>query len=187
MATESNLQKIHVFPSEESYEQNQSSIGENDIAFVPDDSSGSGGGIPVVTTGGTGEAFTATVPGVTELYKGLCLILVFNVGSTIVKPTLNVNGLGAKDLVRYRSSTGQTGAAGEVSGFGTNWLSPSGPQIVIYSGSMWVVLAMTKPNARDVEVSIDTAYTTNHVRGIALNTSTPSSIRNGSIVGVYST
>lgn len=36
MATESNLQKIHVFQSIESYEQNKGSIGENDIALVPE-------------------------------------------------------------------------------------------------------------------------------------------------------
>lgn len=36
MATESNLQKIHVFPNAESYEQNQGSVGTDDIAFLPD-------------------------------------------------------------------------------------------------------------------------------------------------------
>ena len=36
MATESNLQKIHIFPSEESYEQNKGNVGIDDIAFLPD-------------------------------------------------------------------------------------------------------------------------------------------------------
>lgn len=36
MATESNLQKIHIFPSAESYEQNKENVGADDIALVPD-------------------------------------------------------------------------------------------------------------------------------------------------------
>ena len=36
MSTESNLQKIHIFPSEESYEQNKGNVGIDDIAFLPD-------------------------------------------------------------------------------------------------------------------------------------------------------
>lgn len=35
MTSESVLQKIQIFPSLDSYEQNQSSVGENDIALVP--------------------------------------------------------------------------------------------------------------------------------------------------------
>lgn len=35
MSTESIVKKIHLFPSEESYETNQGSVGENDLSLVP--------------------------------------------------------------------------------------------------------------------------------------------------------
>lgn len=35
MSTESTLMKIHVFPSEESYNTNQGSVGEDDLSLVP--------------------------------------------------------------------------------------------------------------------------------------------------------
>lgn len=37
MATETNLQTIHVFPSTESYEANKTNVLDSDIAFVPID------------------------------------------------------------------------------------------------------------------------------------------------------
>lgn len=35
MATSTNLDKVHVFKSEDSYEQNKQNVGQNDLAFVP--------------------------------------------------------------------------------------------------------------------------------------------------------
>lgn len=144
-----------------------------------------GGGIPVATTGGTGAAYTATVPGVTELTSGLTFILIPHVESTTVSPTLNVNGLGAKELVRYPSS--QNGTDGYTVGSYAGWLYTGCPIIVSYTtiGQLWVVLNNQRPVTSDMNVSINTDYSANKVRGIALKTSTPSSIPNGSIVGVY--
>ena len=149
--------------------------------------SAEGGGIPVVNTSGTGAAYTATVPGVTELTNGLTFILIPHVTSTTTQPTLNVNGLGAKKLVRYPSV--QNGTDGYNGGSSAGWFYIKCPIIVSYTttGQLWVVLNNQKPMTSDVGVSINTNYTANQVRGISLQTSTPSSIPNGSIVGVYST
>lgn len=144
-----------------------------------------GGGIPVVATGGTGAAYTATVTGVTKLTAGLTLIIVPHTVSTTTNPTLNVNGLGAKKLVRYPSN--QNGTDGYTVGSSNSWIYTNCPIIVSYStaGGLWVVLNNQRPVTKDINVSTGTDYSANKVRGIALQTSTPSSIPNGSIVGVY--
>lgn len=54
-------------------------------------------GIPIVAaTSADGVAYTATVPGLTELYNGLLLTIIPDVVSTSTAVTLNVNGLGAR-------------------------------------------------------------------------------------------
>lgn len=52
----------------------------------------------VEATSGDGVAYSATVPGVSELYSGLEITIVPNVASATSAPTLNVNGLGAKNI-----------------------------------------------------------------------------------------
>lgn len=53
--------------------------------------------IPIVAAASTdGVAYTATVPGVTELYNGLTFVIVPDKESTTNAITLDVNGLGAK-------------------------------------------------------------------------------------------
>ena len=46
----------------------------------------------------TSTAFTATVPGITELYDGLMVVLRNSVVASASGVTLNINGLGAKAL-----------------------------------------------------------------------------------------
>lgn len=58
----------------------------------------------VDATSSNGVAYSATVPGVTELYNGLEITIIPEVESTSTAITLNVNGLGAKP-VRLRLST----------------------------------------------------------------------------------
>lgn len=58
----------------------------------------------VEATSGDGEAYSATVPGVNELFAGLEVTIVPNVASTTTAITLDVNGLGAK-FVRLPLST----------------------------------------------------------------------------------
>lgn len=88
-----------------------------------------------VTTEGTGSAYTATIPGVTELYPGLTFNIIPHVVSASTGPTLNVNGTGALPL-RQRLST-NTGSF--TTGSIATWLSAGKPVSVTYDGTMWLV------------------------------------------------
>ena len=56
-------------------------------------------GVSVVeATSSDGIAYSATVPGVTELYAGLEVTIIPNIASATTAPTLNINGLGAKNI-----------------------------------------------------------------------------------------
>lgn len=195
MATESNLQKIHIFPSEESYEQNQGSIGADDIAFVPDDSGDSGGGIPVIpitatSTSTDGGSFVGTVPGVTELTDGLALIVIpgdIYIGS---RCTLKINDFSPVPLgFAYAMRPSTPPITAHPSSGVYNFFNVNTPQLIVYSSVMnaWVLINQPVIIASDIQVKANTEYTANQVRGIALQTSAPSSIPNGCIVGVYST
>lgn len=127
MATESNLQKIHVFPSIESYEQNQGSVGADDVALVPDD------GGTVITVEATG-------------------------GLTVSKNgnTYTIDGSGKAAASHNHSASNITSGTLPIARGGTGVSNMTG-----------------------------TDYTTNRPRGIVLQSSTPSRVPNGCIVGVY--
>jgi|GEM_PF-4409788 len=55
-------------------------------------------GLACVKTGGTGEAYTATIPGITELKTGVKVRIEPHVTCTTPYPTLNVNNLGDADI-----------------------------------------------------------------------------------------
>ena len=99
-----------------------------------------------ITTAGDGSAFTATVPGITALEAGASFIMVPHIASSVIAPTLNVNGLGAKAIRRRISgSTASTLATGS----STNWIAKGKPMRVTYNGSYWIP-DMDKPNANDI-------------------------------------
>lgn len=108
----------------------------------------SGGGIPVVTTAGTGAAYTATVDGITDLYNGLTLILITHTRSTTYAPTFNLNGLGKKPLKRLMADD----SSGTASGSSTDWLYASVPILISYSEphSAWIIHTMPKTYAKDI-------------------------------------
>lgn len=54
----------------------------------------------IVTTAGTSSAYTANVPGITELRNGISFTIIPHVNNTVGTPTLNVNSLGAKEIWR---------------------------------------------------------------------------------------
>lgn len=142
-----------------------------------------GGGIPVVTTSGTGSAYTATVPGVTELTNGLMLSIIPHT-SNGANATFNLNGLGAKKIYMYGM------IADSLSSPKSGILTPGSPYLLLYSTygqGQWVLVNGFEIGQTDVSVFANPDYNTNRVRGIALQTATPSSIPNGCIVGVYST
>lgn len=99
-------------------------------------------GINPVTTAGTGAAYTATVNGITSLTAGVKFTMIPHTTSTDVTPTLNVNGLGAKNL-RMRLS----GYTSTTTGFTVrNFLVANKPVDVMYDGIQWVIDGF-RPNA----------------------------------------
>lgn len=52
----------------------------------------------VVDSSSTRTALTVTIPGITELYDGLCILVKNNVAASNTNCTLDVNGLGAKPI-----------------------------------------------------------------------------------------
>lgn len=93
------------------------------------------GGDKIVTTTGTGEAYVASVDGITSLVAGVSFVMIPNVGSTKVMPTLNVNGLGAKNI-RMKISANTTATTPLSS---SNMLVANKPVRVMYDGAQWVI------------------------------------------------
>lgn len=105
---------------------------------------------PVVTTAGTGAAFTATVSGIDSLTAGVSFLMVPHTASTSKTATLNVNGLGAKSLKRHTSNVSSTLA----NGYADSWLSAGTPVEVIYNGTYWIVQGMTQTNPYDLSTAV---------------------------------
>lgn len=94
---------------------------------------------PVVATSGSGSAYTARVDGLNSLYSGLEVTIIPHVNNTVSNPMLNLNGLGAKPILRgtLRSHGG---------------LVPSGkPLRLMYNGSSWIAVDQSKPSVDDLE------------------------------------
>ena len=105
-----------------------------------------GAAIPIVTTAGTGSAFTATIDGVTELTVGMLITIIPHTASTSTSPTLNVNELGAKGIRRRYSYTNSSTATGYTS----SWLSSGDPQLLQYDGTYWIAVGAPKPYGPDL-------------------------------------
>lgn len=111
-----------------------------------------------VTTGGTGAYYSAKVPGITELVKGVGFTMVPNVGNTTTKPQLDVNGLG-KVTIRRRLSNGTTAElvrASSTDGTSAD-LKPGCPVRTVYDGTYWVA-ELAKPVASDLYGNIETDF-----------------------------
>lgn len=98
-----------------------------------------------ITTTGNSNAYSATVPWITELTTGVSFIMVPHVASTSTV-TLNVNGLGAKNIRRRISGYTSTTTNGSV----TNWLKANKPVLMMYDGTYWIVSDLMQPNASDL-------------------------------------
>ena len=102
------------------------------------------GGIPIVTTEGTGSAYTATVDGLTELTVGAKITIIPHVVSAAYAPTLNVNGLGAKAIrmpVTYNTTSSSNGPT-------TTWIAANKPVVVEFDGSYWKTISVPRPSAQ---------------------------------------
>lgn len=99
----------------------------------------------IVTTTGTGEAYVATVEGITSLTAGVSFIMIPHVTPTKVNPTLNVNGLGVKNLrMRVSNSTVTTTPLST-----TNLIFANRPTRVMYDGVQWVI-DIVRPNVTNL-------------------------------------
>ena len=85
------------------------------------------GGIPIVTTAGDGNAYTATVSNFPSLVVGKKITIIPHVTSAKANPTLNVNELGAKYIRQRLSTTTSTTTAGQ----SASWLVANKPITVI--------------------------------------------------------
>ena len=93
-------------------------------------------GVDIVAATGDGLAYTATIPNLTELKKGLVITIIPDKTSTATIPSLNVNGLGAKNIKqRIANNTSLTAAAAHDS-----WMIAGKPVPLMYDGSQWVTI-----------------------------------------------
>lgn len=100
---------------------------------------------PIKTTG-TGAAYAATVDGITALTIGAKFTMVPHTVSTTTAPTLNVNGLGAKNIrMRLTSSTTAT-----IQLTSASFLTANKPVNVTYDGTYWVIDDFAQPDVNSL-------------------------------------
>lgn len=105
----------------------------------------SGGGEKIVTTTGTGESYIASVDGIIALTPGISFVMIPHVTSAKTMPTLNVNGLGAKNIrMRISNSTVSTTPLSS-----ENMLVANKPTRVMYDGTQWII-DIVRPNVTNL-------------------------------------
>ena len=92
------------------------------------------GGTPIVTTEGSGTAYTATVEGVKELTVGMKITIIPHTASTSVTPTFNLNNLGAIKIYQRLDTDTSTVFSLLSAGF----LASGKPITLMYNGVFWV-------------------------------------------------
>jgi len=97
----------------------------------------------IVTTAGTGSAYTATVKGIKSLTAGVNFIMIPHVVSASTAPTLNVNGLGAKTIRQPLT----TNTSATTTGASNTWLAVNKPVRVMYDGTYWKTVEIPRPSA----------------------------------------
>ena len=110
--------------------------------------------LQAVTTAGDGAAYTATIPGLTELAAGVSILINPHVTSTSATPTLNVNGLGAVAIRRRLSSGTESVKEGSMA---TMFYANRAIKLtysVVGSTGYWLADEYTKPDASDLDGSV---------------------------------
>ena len=93
-------------------------------------------GVDLIKATGNGSAYTATIPNVTALKKGMIITIIPDTTSTATIPNLNVNGLGAKNIKqRITTNTSLTVGAGNES-----WMIANKPVPLLFDGTQWVTI-----------------------------------------------
>ena len=98
----------------------------------------------IITTG-TSTDYEATVPSITELKAGVSFLMKPHITSTTGIATLNVNGFGAKEILRY--TTDRLGFVRPKAHF----LSTSKIYRIFYDGQYWILSDYVKPVATDLQ------------------------------------
>ena len=80
-----------------------------------------------------GVNYTATIPGITELYAGLKIHVKFSRSTASTMPKLNLNELGAKGIRQPLSMNN----AGTAPGAMNTWISSACPLVLTYTGDQW--------------------------------------------------
>jgi hypothetical protein len=117
---------------------------------------GTGGGTSggeIVTTTGSGSAYTAKVKSITALTAGVSFIMIPHTPSTSTTATLNVNELGAK-IIR-RPVTTNTNAV--QSPYVSNWIYANKPIRLMYNGAYWIATDFPKVMAADLSGRVPVA------------------------------
>ena len=110
------------------------------------------GGIPIVTTSGTGSAYTATIDGITSLTIGMKVTIIPHVVSASATPTFNLNSLGAK-YIRMPLSTNTSTCANLPS---TTFLTKGKPVTLTWDGVQWET-DVQRPTAQQLYGSVPIA------------------------------
>jgi hypothetical protein len=149
---------------------------------------------PITVTSTDGEAYTATIEGITELKVGLSLTIIPDMTSTHPSPTLNINELGAISLKRRNIMQSND----YYSFTSASWFRRDYPIRVMYNGTYWLVESMPQPIATDLRGTVlvslggtgvssyaDTTYTTERYRATALMEEETNPTVNGVINWTY--
>lgn len=104
------------------------------------------GGVPIVTTAGTGAAYTATVDGMAVLKTGMRLTIIPHTASTAANATLNVNSLGAK----YIRQPLNTNTSSTTAGASAGWIIANKPVTLMYNGTYWITESTTITDANNL-------------------------------------
>lgn len=132
----------------------------------------------IATTAGTGSAYTVTLnPVPTELKVGMKITIIPHVVSAGQYPTLDVNGLGAKQI-RRRLST-YTNSNGYYS-YTTSSLSANMPVNLMYDGTYWIQVDNTKVSYADID-----GLSTNYVGRGAGSMSTNPAVTTAGVRNIY--
>lgn len=100
-------------------------------------------GVPIFTTSGTESAYTANVPEINELVNGMLVVMIPHETSGLTAPTLNINGLGAHQIRRFRSNLSGSYESGVE-------LSVNTPVLLMYNSGRWFACNFTKPDVQDL-------------------------------------
>lgn len=93
-------------------------------------------GVDIITATGNGNAYAATLPGVKELKRGMIITIIPDTTSASTIPSLNVNGLGDKNIKQRLSyNTSVTAEAATES-----WMIANKPVTLMFDGTQWVTI-----------------------------------------------